>query len=109
MKLPGARSKHCPIQVFGLYEVECRALPSVSVLILLDSDVGESFRPIVHPRIVQACYGISWIYILGDVGFETYKAKKAGPTIQEAAHLSEPTRLGLIAAKRGVFQGVASM
>ncbi|KAH7103000.1 mitochondrial 18 KDa protein-domain-containing protein [Auriculariales sp. MPI-PUGE-AT-0066] len=73
------------------------------------SDVGEAFRPVVHPRIVQAAYGISWIYVLGDVGYETYKSKKQGPTIEEAKHFSEPTRLALVAAKRGIFQGVASM
>lgn len=73
------------------------------------SDVGEAFRPVVSPRVVQACYGISWAYVLGDVGFETYKASRRGPTLEEAQHFSEHTRLAMIACKRGIFQGVASM
>jgi mitochondrial fission process protein 1 len=38
------------------------------------SDIGESFRPVAHPKIVRAAYGISWLYILGDVSYEGYKA-----------------------------------
>jgi fission process protein 1 len=38
------------------------------------SDIGESFRPVAHPNIVRGAYGISWIYILGDVGYEGYKS-----------------------------------
>ena len=44
-----------------------------------------------------------------DVGYETYKAHRQGPTALEAAHFSEPTRLSMIAVKRSVFQSVASM
>ena len=46
---------------------------------------------------------------ISDVGYETYKAHRRGPTPLEAAHFSEPTRLGLIAVKRSVFQYIASM
>ena len=46
---------------------------------------------------------------ISDVGYETYKAHRRGPTPLEAAHFSEPTRLGLIAVKRSVFQSIASM
>ncbi|KAI0773996.1 mitochondrial 18 KDa protein-domain-containing protein [Fomes fomentarius] len=73
------------------------------------SDVGEAFRPVVHPAIVTAAYGVSWLYLAGDVGYETYKAHRQGPTALEAAHFSEPTRLGMIAVKRSVFQSIASM
>ncbi|EJF62890.1 mitochondrial 18 KDa protein-domain-containing protein [Dichomitus squalens] len=73
------------------------------------SDVGEAFRPVVHPAVVTAAYGISWIYLASDVGYETYKAHRRGPTALEAAHFSEPARLGFIAAKRSVFQSIASM
>ncbi|KAJ5175353.1 uncharacterized protein N7482_001230 [Penicillium canariense] len=38
------------------------------------SDVGESFRPVAHPWLVRSAYGISWAYLLGDVGHEGYKA-----------------------------------
>lgn len=36
------------------------------------SDVGEAFRPVVHPKLVTASYGISWLYVLGDVAYEGY-------------------------------------
>ncbi|KAA1466093.1 hypothetical protein DENSPDRAFT_810799 [Dentipellis sp. KUC8613] len=73
------------------------------------SDVGEAFRPVVSPLIVRAAYGISWLYLAGDVGYESYKAHRRGPTPLEAAHFSEGTRVGMIAVKRAVFQSVASM
>ncbi|BEJ15950.1 hypothetical protein CspHIS471_0505550 [Cutaneotrichosporon sp. HIS471] len=73
------------------------------------SDVGEAFRPVVPPWIVTAAYGISWAYLIGDVTFTTYKAKEQGPTAWEAANFSEPTRLSMVAVKRSVFQGLASM
>ncbi|KAI9741678.1 MAG: hypothetical protein M1834_000063 [Cirrosporium novae-zelandiae] len=38
------------------------------------SDIGESFRPVAHPWLVRGAYGVSWAYILGDVGYEGYKA-----------------------------------
>lgn len=40
------------------------------------SDIGESFRPVAHPWLVRGAYGVSWAYILGDVGHEGYKAYK---------------------------------
>ncbi|THH33758.1 hypothetical protein EUX98_g363 [Antrodiella citrinella] len=73
------------------------------------SDVGEAFRPVVPPAIVTAAYGISWLYLAGDVGYETYKAQRQGPTLEQAEYFSEPTRLGMIATKRAIFQSVASM
>jgi fission process protein 1 len=38
------------------------------------SDIGESFRPVAHPRLVRTAYGISWAYLIGDVAHEGYKA-----------------------------------
>ncbi|CCM03398.1 uncharacterized protein FIBRA_05528 [Fibroporia radiculosa] len=73
------------------------------------SDVGEAFRPVVPPAVVSAAYGISWLYLAGDVGYEAYKAHRRGPTPLEATHFSEPTRIGMIAVKRAVFQSIASM
>ncbi|KAI0047313.1 hypothetical protein FA95DRAFT_1559276 [Auriscalpium vulgare] len=73
------------------------------------SDVGEAFRPIVPPAMVRAAYGVSWLYLAGDVGYESYKAHRRGPTPLEAANFSEPTRISMVAVKRAVFQSVASM
>lgn len=38
------------------------------------SDIGESFRPVAHPYIVRSAYGVSWLYLTGDVVHEGYKA-----------------------------------
>ncbi|KAI0316982.1 mitochondrial 18 KDa protein-domain-containing protein [Amylostereum chailletii] len=73
------------------------------------SDVGEAFRPIVPPFLVRAAYGISWLYLAGDVGYESYKAHRHGPTAVEAANFSESTRIGMVAVKRAAFQSIASM
>ncbi|KAK7695600.1 hypothetical protein QCA50_000236 [Cerrena zonata] len=73
------------------------------------SDIGEAFRPVVPPAVVTAAYGISWMYLIGDVGYESYKAHRRGPTPLEAAHFSEPTRIGMLATKRAIFQSLASM
>ncbi|KAI0921453.1 hypothetical protein AcW1_004579 [Taiwanofungus camphoratus] len=73
------------------------------------SDVGEAFRPVIPPAVVTAAYGVSWLYLAGDVGYEAYKAHRRGPSPLEAAHFSEPTRIGMVAVKRAVFQSIASM
>lgn len=44
-----------------------------------------------------------------DVGYETYKAYRQGPSTIEAACFSEPSRLALSAAQRATFQSIASM
>jgi len=55
------------------------------------SDIGESFRPVAHPYIVRGAYGISWLYILGDVGYEGYKAYLQNERIRNpATSLSHP-------------------
>jgi fission process protein 1 len=38
------------------------------------SDIGESFRPVAHPWLVRGAYGVSWLYLAGDVSHEGYKA-----------------------------------
>ncbi|KAH8736521.1 mitochondrial 18 KDa protein-domain-containing protein [Ilyonectria robusta] len=38
------------------------------------SDIGESFRPVAHPNLVRAAYGVSWLYLIGDVSHEGYKS-----------------------------------
>ncbi|KAG9103202.1 hypothetical protein FRC06_011791 [Ceratobasidium sp. 370] len=85
------------------------ALRASTRYVAYTSDIGEAFRPVVPPAIVTAAYGISWAYIAGDVGYETYKAKRQGPSPIEAVNFSEPTRLTMIATKRAVFQSLASM
>ncbi|PPR02475.1 hypothetical protein CVT24_002024 [Panaeolus cyanescens] len=85
------------------------ALTAGSRYVAYTSDVGEAFRPVVPPWVVTAAYGVSWLYLSGDVGYETYKSYKKGPSPTEAANFSEPTRLGLAAVQRATFQSVASM
>ena len=51
------------------------------------SDIGESFRPIAHPYLIKSAYGISWAYLIGDVGHEGYKAYLRN---QRARHPYEP-------------------
>ncbi|KAF9222040.1 hypothetical protein BS17DRAFT_784341 [Gyrodon lividus] len=85
------------------------ALRASSRYVAYTSDVGEAFRPVVPPAVVTAAYGISWLYLSADVSYEAYKAHRRGPSPLEAVHYSEPTRLGLVAVKRAVFQSLASM
>ncbi|CAG7848289.1 SubName: Full=Uncharacterized protein {ECO:0000313/EMBL:CCA75211.1} [Serendipita indica DSM 11827] len=86
------------------------ALVASSRYVAYTSDVGEAFRPVVHPRIVTAAYGISWLYLTGDVGYEAYKAYRRGPSaLDRADGFSERTRIGMVAVQRAVFQSIASM
>ncbi|KAI0036014.1 mitochondrial 18 KDa protein-domain-containing protein [Vararia minispora EC-137] len=95
---------------YAAYAARLRtALRASSRYIAYTSDIGEAFRPVVPPAIVTAAYGISWLYLAGDVSYESYKAHRKGPTPREAAAFSEPARLGLIATKRATFQSIASM
>jgi len=73
------------------------------------SDVGEAFRPLTRPWIVTGAYAISWLYLGGDVAFETWKAKRRGPDPLEAATFTEPQRLAVTAVHRATFQALASM
>lgn len=75
----------------------------------LEIAVGEAFRPVVAPWIVTAAYAVSWTYLAGDVAYETYKARRRGPSPLEAVTYSEPTRLAMVAVQRSIFQSVASM
>jgi fission process protein 1 len=65
------------------------------------SDIGESFRPIAHPWLVRSAYGISWAYLLGDVGHEGYKAylrnwKALAPTGEAYKDASQPSQEQII-------------
>ncbi|KIM19916.1 hypothetical protein M408DRAFT_334222 [Serendipita vermifera MAFF 305830] len=86
------------------------ALTASSRYVAYTSDVGEAFRPVVHPRVITAAYGISWLYLTVDVGYEAYKAYRRGPTALEREDgFSERTRIGMVAVQRAVFQSIASM
>ncbi|KAL1863962.1 hypothetical protein VTK73DRAFT_6282 [Phialemonium thermophilum] len=97
------------------------------------SDIGESFRPIAHPKIVRAAYGISWAYIIGDVSYEGYKAywhnqRILNPQLQLTERQQKLTGLGpdalepvtpgkvlpiedyrTVMVQRAIFQSIASM
>ncbi|KDR83425.1 hypothetical protein GALMADRAFT_235552 [Galerina marginata CBS 339.88] len=85
------------------------ALRASTRYIAYTSDVGEAFRPVVPPWIVTAAYGVSWLYLSTDVGYESYKAYHNGPSPIEAANFSEPTRIAIAAVQRATFQSIASM
>ncbi|KAK9313032.1 mitochondrial 18 KDa protein-domain-containing protein [Lipomyces starkeyi] len=79
------------------------------------SDIGESFRPVVNPAVVSAAYGVSWIYVLGDVAYEGYKAHLREEEFLESKARGddltgkEKPNWQLTVLQRGVFQSIASM
>lgn len=92
------------------------------------SDIGESFRPVAHPYLVKIGYGVSWLYILGDVSYAAWKVKvkytedlKPWNTYPEANTVAarvfnddhegilSDTDWRLAGLKRGLFQSIASM
>lgn len=97
------------------------------------SDIGESFRPVAHPNLVRAAYGISWLYIVGDVSHEGYRSywhnqRVLNPQLQLTPHQEKVTGLpaaetqvvtpGVVSpledwrtvmVQRGIFQSLASM
>ncbi|TVY81227.1 Mitochondrial fission process protein, partial [Lachnellula suecica] len=113
------------------------ALLSAQRYVAYTSDIGESFRPVAHPNLVRAAYGISWAYIAGDVAHEGYKAYCSNQRIlhpelpREASQIRYndakaevegvpemalvPGKVPLVEdyrsvmAQRGIFQAVASM
>lgn len=57
----------CRLQIHRLRTL-LRTLVAVAAIDLLQtSDVGEAFRPVVHPAVVTAAYGVSWLYLTGFV------------------------------------------
>lgn len=90
------------------------------------SDIGESFRPVAHPRLVSAAYSVSWAYLVGDVAYEGWKARLRQQGLfvpglqpwQKAPDFTPEERLKnaegapdwrLVTLKRGIFQSIASM
>ncbi|EFQ34713.1 hypothetical protein CGRA01v4_08215 [Colletotrichum graminicola] len=67
---------------YAAYATRIRTiLMSAHRYVAYTSDIGESFRPVAHPALVRSAYGISWLYILGDVSYEGYKAYWANQRI----------------------------
>lgn len=96
------------------------------------SDIGESFRPVAHPYLVSFGYAISGLYVLGDVSYASWLTKRKAegtfiPGLKPWDKLPEPNKQAseefiqsyngamvdtdwrLVALKRGVFQGLASL
>ena len=103
------------------------------------SDIGESFRPVAHPWLIRGAYGISWAYLVGDVGHEGYKAylrnqrvlhpgtpgvtamaatdarnqktplSGPGHTGEEPGHVPAIEDFRSVMVQRAIFQSVASM
>jgi fission process protein 1 len=62
------------------------------------SDVGEAFRPVVPEWAVRGTYGLAVSYILGDIGYTTYREslRPEGNPIRACVHAT-------------IFQGIASL
>lgn len=97
------------------------------------SDIGESFRPVAHPNLVRCAYGVSWLYLIGDVSYEGYKSywhnqRVLNPSVQLTPRQEKVTGLpatetralqpGTVAplddyrtvmVQRAIFQSLASM
>ncbi|RMD41678.1 hypothetical protein DV735_g3451, partial [Chaetothyriales sp. CBS 134920] len=93
-------------------------LSSAHRYVAYTSDIGESFRPVAHPALVTTAYGISWAYLIGDVGHEGYKAyirnqKRLYPEGPEGAraavHIPAIEDYRSVMVERAVFQSIASM
>jgi len=59
--------------------------------------MGEAFRPVVPLWLVRGTYGISWLYVFGDVAWEGYKDNERGGNVPRTV------------VKRTIFQSIASM
>lgn len=58
------------------------------------SDIGESFRPIAHPYLIKGAYGVSWLYLTGDVAHEGYKAYvRNQKVLHPENYLESPTQI----------------
>lgn len=72
------------------------------------SDIGESFRPVAHPYIIRGAYGISWLYIAGDVANEGYKAYIRNQKIlHPETGLEEPNSGGIVDTVKNVKNNLA--
>eukprot|EP01123_Difflugia_compressa_P014221 TRINITY_DN7140_c0_g1_i1.p1 TRINITY_DN7140_c0_g1~~TRINITY_DN7140_c0_g1_i1.p1 ORF type:complete len:180 (-),score=16.64 TRINITY_DN7140_c0_g1_i1:38-577(-) len=64
------------------------------------SDVGEAMRLITHKYVVRLSYAVSWLYIIGDVTYDTYKVKQ---------NTQDQKIVVRTALERAIFQSLASM
>jgi fission process protein 1 len=78
----------------GRYAAYSRLLLRMSRYFAFTSDLGEAFRPVVPIGMVRATYGISWIYVIGDVCYEGKKEKEKG---------SNNNKVSLVMAERLTF------
>lgn len=83
-------------------------LSSAHRYVAYTSDIGESFRPIAHPGIVRAAYGISWLYILGDVSYEGYKSYLHNQRVINPALALTPREARIIGEKSPVSDATAA-
>ncbi|KAJ3126247.1 hypothetical protein HK098_007719 [Nowakowskiella sp. JEL0407] len=89
-----------------------RLLARIPRVAAYTSEVGEAFRPVAHPVLVSAAYGISWLYIGVDVflaankEIETEKEKATSLGVKYEMNTMELTRT---CVERTVFQSIASM
>jgi fission process protein 1 len=90
-------STQTPVRYTGY----ARTLPVLLRYAAYTSDVGESLRPIIYPKLVTLTYGISWAYVLGDVAWEGYKAHHQ--------YRKEKYEVARIVTERTLFQSFASM
>lgn len=89
---------------YSAYLMRLRTLFLASTrYIAYTSDIGEAFRPLMNPAVVTAAYGISWAYIVGDVGYTCYNAGKG----RDFSDASVKKDIGWIGARRAVFQTLA--
>ena len=61
------------------------------------NEVGEAFRPLVHPRYVTASYGVAFTYVLADAFFQSSKTSNANQ------------HSGLVFVDSLLWQGLASV
>ncbi|KAJ3031606.1 UNVERIFIED_CONTAM: hypothetical protein HDU68_002209 [Siphonaria sp. JEL0065] len=89
-----------PYRFLGLLGRVRNVVIAQSRLMAYTSEVGEAFRPIASPHFVTGAYAISWAYVLGDVGYESYKMQQHG---------AKEIDIARTALERGIFQSLASM
>ncbi|KAJ3391770.1 hypothetical protein HDU84_005332 [Entophlyctis sp. JEL0112] len=89
-----------PFRYLGLVGRLRNVVIAQSRLLAYTSEVGEAFRPIASPIFVTGAYAVSWAYVIGDVGFESYKMRRHGASDVDVART---------AVERGIFQSLASM
>jgi hypothetical protein len=69
-------------------------------------DFSDAFRPMLHKRMIHSSHIVSLLYVMGDIGLETYR-------LQQNAFVHEKTKvtvsLSSFLMERTVFQAVASL